>query len=334
MEGKELTPTDFEHVVRHDMNKSQFGVGVAQNPKGPELLVFEYSPYVFAAVRQTLGISREAYMRSMGPESMLGNLLLGYLDSMQQLGSEGKSGSLFYLTHDNKYFVKTVRKREFDLIRKCLRTYHEHLSEHPQSLLYRITGLYSIEHQLDGNRVENYLIVMMNVFSQSQPSATYDLKGSTHGRTSFKSGKQVSSVLKDLDWRQQNFKFELPADQVERIVDNLRSAAKFLATLNLIDYSLIVGVTRVQKLKSSKTKELPLHEAPFEYDSEKSPWNFISRCGKIKYTIAIVDVWTEFTLKKKLEYYFKLLAFGKGVSCVPPVKYSERFLDFLKAQFI
>ena len=68
---------------------------------------------------------------------MLGNLLLGYLDYMRELASEGKSGSLFYLTPDGGYFVKTIRKQEFKILWKGLRNYHEHLKRNTNSLIYK-----------------------------------------------------------------------------------------------------------------------------------------------------------------------------------------------------
>jgi 1-phosphatidylinositol-4-phosphate 5-kinase len=325
---------DYQHVVRHDMNKSRFGTDKNRTFSEPNLLVYEYSPYVFAGIREIIGITRESYMRSMGPESMLGNLLLGYLDSMQQLGSEGKSGSLFYLTHDNKYFVKTVRKREFDLIRNSLKHYHDHLSKNPESLLYRITGLYCILTRNGENMVQNYLIVMMNVFAGLQPIFTYDLKGSTYGRTSFKKDQQISSVMKDLDWRNHGMKLDLAPEHAEAIIDNLEISASFLAKLNLIDYSLIVGVSQIQELKPSKsTHSMDEQDRSDDSKEGKCPWNFVSRCGNYHYTIAIVDVWTRFSLTKRLEYCIKSVTFGNGVSCVPPNLYSKRFVDFLKKQF-
>lgn len=271
-------------------------------------------------------------MRSMGPENMLGNLLLGYLDSMQQLGSEGRSGALFYLTHDNKFFVKTVRKREFDLIRKCLAKYHGFLHENPHSLLYRITGLYCILTRSGRNYKQNYLIVMMNVFSESTPLFTYDLKGSTYGRTSFKKNLQTSSVMKDLDWRKHGMKFDLSPEQSQLLTRNVEKAAAFLSKLNLIDYSLIVGVSQIKPTKKSGEASKDLNDNS-GLSSEKSPWNFKSRCGKYLYTLAIVDVWTEFSISKRLEHYWKYALFGKGVSCAPPRDYSNRFVQFLLEQW-
>lgn len=58
------------------------------------------------------------YLRSVGPENMLGNLILGRLSSLSELSSSGKSGSFFYFTDDSKYMIKTISKNEFTLLRK------------------------------------------------------------------------------------------------------------------------------------------------------------------------------------------------------------------------
>lgn len=56
---------------------------------------------------------------------------------MTELASEGKSGSLFYLTPDNNYFVKTITQGEFDLSFSTLKKYHEHLKRNTNSLIYK-----------------------------------------------------------------------------------------------------------------------------------------------------------------------------------------------------
>ncbi len=95
----------------------------------------DYAPYVFDDIRRLIGIEREDYQRSVGPEGILGNLLLGYLNSMTALGAQGGSGALFYLTPDMRFFVKTIKKEEFDVAFSSLKQYHEHLKRNTNSLI-------------------------------------------------------------------------------------------------------------------------------------------------------------------------------------------------------
>jgi 1-phosphatidylinositol-4-phosphate 5-kinase len=47
--------------------------------------------------------------------------------------------------------------------------------------------------------------------------------------------------------------------------------------------------------------------------------------------IGIIDIFTEFNSRKKLEYYYKRVKYaGNTMSCVPPDMYAERFLEFMK----
>ena len=56
---------------------------------------------------------------------------------MTALGAQGGSGALFYLTPDVKYFVKTIKKDEFDIAVSSLKQYHEHLKRNTNSLIYK-----------------------------------------------------------------------------------------------------------------------------------------------------------------------------------------------------
>lgn len=126
--------SDYTHIVRHDINNVTFK---SKFDSKDRFIVAEHAPYVFDAIRQLIGIDRESYQRSVGPEGILGNLLLGYLNSMSELGQQGGSGSLFYLTPDNQYLVKTIKKEEFDIAFSSLKPYHEHLKRNTNTLIYK-----------------------------------------------------------------------------------------------------------------------------------------------------------------------------------------------------
>ena len=64
---------------------------------------FDYAPKVFNEIRKLYNIKSEDYLRSIGPESMLNNLIKGNLTSLSELTSTGKSGSFFYFSADGKF---------------------------------------------------------------------------------------------------------------------------------------------------------------------------------------------------------------------------------------
>ncbi len=46
---------------------------------------------------------------SIGPNRLMASLMLGEVNSMTSLTSQGKSGSFFYYTADGKFMLKTIR---------------------------------------------------------------------------------------------------------------------------------------------------------------------------------------------------------------------------------
>jgi hypothetical protein len=158
---KSITESDYELVVRHDIKNFSFSKTFDKKEK---FLLFEYAPHVFDNMREKMGVTAQQFHRSVGPENILGNLLLGSLQSMTELASAGKSGSLFYLTPDNRFFIKTISEDEFDLSLKSLKPYYEFLSENPNSLIYKVTGLYKIETYINGSEETLRICVMQNIF--------------------------------------------------------------------------------------------------------------------------------------------------------------------------
>lgn len=65
---------------------------------------FDYAPHVFNEIRKLYGIKNEAYIQSIGPESMMNNWINGNITGLSELISSGKSGSLFYYTADGLQF--------------------------------------------------------------------------------------------------------------------------------------------------------------------------------------------------------------------------------------
>jgi Phosphatidylinositol-4-phosphate 5-kinase len=98
---------------------------------------FDYAPAVFDALRKLYGIKNDDYLRSIGPETMLNNLIMGNLKTLSELTSSGKSGSFFYYSADGKYTLKTISRQEFHFLKRILRNYYDHLVQNPNSLIIK-----------------------------------------------------------------------------------------------------------------------------------------------------------------------------------------------------
>ena len=57
----------------------------------------------------------------------------------------GKSGSFFFLSHDRKFMIKTMKDSELETMLKILPSYIEHHRRNPNSLLSKIFGIFTIK---------------------------------------------------------------------------------------------------------------------------------------------------------------------------------------------
>eukprot|EP01084_Bolivina_argentea_P040478 74812_1 len=94
------------------------------------------------------------------------------------------------------------------------------------------------------NRQPIYFVVMGSVFFTDLDVHTiYDLKGSTHGRKAKEKEKeQETPVLKDLDFLQNNEIIHIGNVKAQLFKDQLRRDTELLRKLQIMDYSLLVGV--------------------------------------------------------------------------------------------
>jgi 1-phosphatidylinositol-4-phosphate 5-kinase len=69
---------------------------------------YDFSPRVFHRIRIMYGITPDGYLKSIGPENLIGNLLMGNISSLKEQCSTGKSGSFFYYTADSNFMLKTI----------------------------------------------------------------------------------------------------------------------------------------------------------------------------------------------------------------------------------
>ena len=127
------------------------------------------------------------------------------------------------------------------------------------------------------------------------------------------------AILKDLDAMQMKFRLELSHNILDFLLDVIRKDSEFLCNCNIIDYSLLIGVSITGSIRQSL-----------------NPNNYINYLNGLKsvnqdkvYFIGIIDILTFYNSKKKAEHLIKSTFVDNGVSCVPPNEYQTRFFDFI-----
>ncbi|XP_052203296.1 phosphatidylinositol 4-phosphate 5-kinase 1-like [Diospyros lotus] len=188
----------------------------------------DYCPMVFRRLRELFQVDPADYMLAI-----CGN------DALRELSSPGKSGSFFYLTQDDRFMIKTVKKSEVKVLIKMLSSYYRHVCQYENSLVTKFFGVHCVK-PVGG--LKTRFIVMGNLFcSEYRIHRRFDLKGSSHGRTTDKSEGEIdeTTTLKDLDL---NFVFRLQGDWFHELIQQIDRDCEFLEGERIMDYSLLVGI--------------------------------------------------------------------------------------------
>ena len=104
---------------------------------GKEWKMLDFAPLVFKKIRNLFKVDPKKYMFTLGPKKIIGNFLLGSLCSLDEVISSGRSGSFFWRTNDQKYFIKTLPPTQESFLYTRLRDYHEYIENNPNTFLPR-----------------------------------------------------------------------------------------------------------------------------------------------------------------------------------------------------
>ena len=310
---------------------------------------YDYAPKIFYNLRNLYGISNDDYLKSLGPENFLCNLIITKNKSLKEICSSGKSGSFFYYSYDSKYLMKTIPECEFNKFRDMLQDYYLYMYEHPQTLLQRFFGLYMCIF----NDTKMHFVVMNNVFDTPlQIHYKYDLKGSTYKRISRKC-KEINYddydfdiAMKDIDFIDRKEKIDISSYYKKILNTEAHNDSKFLSNHNINDYSFLIGVNdqkfnnkeqvpqeQLMLLTGQKvvnTQKTALAKNVFRKPFYEEHYGGIQSEDKNKvYFFGIIDIFTNFGATKKMEYVVKSVSQGNGISCKPPDQYSTRFIKFV-----
>lgn len=315
----------------------------------------DYSPLVFKELRSIFGIDPADYLMSITGKYIL-----------LELGSPGKSGSFLYYLRDFRFIIKTVHHLEHKQMRRILRDYHAHVKANPNTLITQIYGLHRLK--VKGGMKRLHFVVMNNLFPPHRDiHVKYDLKGSTFGRyTRVPKGENPAlptNTLKDLNWLENREKIYFGPDKRKLFLQQLEADVRLLKKINVMDYSLLLGIHDLKKgnaalltllvfdPKSSDKAELiktnPRDivrdtDLPQDVFPGRSKYIFYGHNGGIRatndsneplqqiYYLGIIDCLTNYSLRKRLETFWRSLSLPRGtVSAVPADEYGDRFLRFI-----
>lgn len=185
---------------------------------------------------------------------------------LSELGSPGKSGSFFYFSQDYRFIIKTIHHTEHKFLRSILEQYLQHIKKYPNTLLSRYYGLHRVKLP-HGRKI--HFVVMGNVFPPNHDvHETFDLKGSLVGREvsdeEIKSNPRI--VKKDLNWIRDKRSLLLGPEKSKLFGDQLQNDVDFLMKMNIMDYSLLLGIHYLERGNSENIRDI--HLSVFEPHAE------------------------------------------------------------------
>eukprot|EP00123_Amoebidium_parasiticum_P013297 comp21883_c0_seq1/m.31324 comp21883_c0_seq1/g.31324 ORF comp21883_c0_seq1/g.31324 comp21883_c0_seq1/m.31324 type:complete len:627 (-) comp21883_c0_seq1:472-2352(-) len=294
----QLTPQDFLKEAASNFTTTEGG--------GGPVLIKDYAPKVFRNIREMYDIHTKDYQVSWTlPEEKL----------VAKEGA-GRSGSLFLLSDDNRYMLKTIPHDEVLTFLEVLPAYYQHLTDHPESLIMKVFGL--MRCRLPG--FTHYVIIFNNVLYNppNGVNAIYDLKGRVPkpGKALQNTQKVGSNyVFKDKDLDR---KFYLAEEVKFDFFTTLAGDINFFQANNLMDYSLLIGIS---------------DPPPAGQAVERPTWATVrpSRADKKElYHVGFIDCLTSYGLKKKTAHMFKTALWNPDtLSTIDATSYAERIKKYL-----
>jgi hypothetical protein len=265
-------------------------------------------------------------------------------------GDGGASGEFFFVTHDGRFFIKTINEEEESVFLNMINQFIEHLLENGTSLIGRIVGYFVFKFNILDQRIKVIIIENIFLIDKSLVKRKYDLKGSTYKRKVLKRGdKRISSTncllkdefedkstLKDLDFNKIEGKIILSDSDYTEILTLIAKDVNFFKNNGIIDYSLIIAVVKLDNIN-----KLPEHKQKSAKEQISSLMEkkmfFIDSDHEFGYLVGIIDYFQLFTFQKRMEKYVKILMnckLGLDTSSQPSNKYAERFNNYISSIFV
>ncbi|XP_060890851.1 phosphatidylinositol 4-phosphate 5-kinase type-1 gamma isoform X4 [Labrus mixtus] len=312
----------------------------------PDFRFKTYAPVAFRYFRELFGIRPDDYLYSLCNEPLI------------ELSNPGASGSVFYLTKDDEFIIKTVMHKEAEFLQKLLPGYYMNLNQNPRTLLPKFFGLYCV--QSGGKNIR--VVVMNNVLPRVvRMHLKYDLKGSTYKRqASRKERQKARPTFKDLDFMQDlQDGLMLDQDTYNALVKTLQRDCLVLESFKIMDYSLLLGVHNIDQAERERQMEgsqggsdekRPMAQQKALYSTAMESIQGGAACGgsidtddtmggipavngkgeRLLLYIGIIDILQSYRLIKKLEHTWKALVHdGDTVSVHRPGFYADRFFKFM-----
>ena len=259
----------------------------------------------------------------------------------------GKGGDLLAFTSDRRYIVKEVGGSDQETLLRVTEALVRHVcTALGGSLIARF--FMHFRRPRDG---KDY-VVMNNWLpptGRQQWAEVYDLKGSADDKLMERNGERVQQVHKrcwhvhkymkccwseerhQYYWGKQHayeVPFHVTPHDREVIMQMIEQDARFMREQQLMDYSIIVGVQRVEDY--SPGQDCGFSDSP----SEGQPYTCVHDNTASAYYLGVIDFLQSWTGTKKLAMMIKKPVAPQPQSTVPPDEYALQFIRHFDQKFV
>ncbi|KAL7617455.1 hypothetical protein Lser_V15G04197 [Lactuca serriola] len=348
-ESIKLKPTAFDAKKRLGTKFPPEGSKHTPPHQSSEFIWRDYCPLVFRALRKLFNLDVDDYILSI-----CGN------DAFRELSSTRKGGSFFYLTHDDKYMIKIIKKSKVRVLNRMLPAYFEHVKSFENTLVTKYCGLHCVK--LSGPIQKKVRFVIMGNFlcTEVPIHRRYELKGSSHmgitekPETKLMQTPHLQILNLKLFFGCRKIGFKSFAVQVNKDCD-------FLEQERITDYNLLVGISfqephrQAAEVNATHDSNGTTPSLSADMDSLINPTKYnclrlgIKMPARIEFTvrsndtqlvgeptgqfgdvilfIGIIDILQDYDKSKHT--YKSFQCDPTSISAIDPRFYSKRFKDFI-----
>lgn len=278
--------------------------------------------------RQVSGLFNERSFRTIRQQEGIPNNFLNDGWSFNDFRPGGGKGGTLMAFIEGRYIVKELSKADHEALLKVTPSYLDHVSS-GDSCLAKI-----LLHFQDQETKKFYYVMRNEIGDETSMDFIYDLKGCADDKTIQRNKKKVKVVHKRIwniaMWGGQccwsperviyfdgktsarKLKIPIPVASRDKVLKALRRDTEWLATNNLMDYSLLVAV-RSGPIDSEA--DAAIGRKPIIYTEPNGT-------EKAMY-LSVIDFLQEWNTSKQIAYYIK--AFEKNKATIKPELYAERF---------
>lgn len=301
--GSEDAPSSIGSIIRDNKKSLHLQVSFSDDSLGAggkvNFSVTSYFAKQFDSLRNKCCPNEVDYVRSLSR-------------GRRWSAQGGKSNVYFAKSLDERFIIKQVTKTELESFEEFAPQYFKYLMDALNSggptCLAKILGIYqvSVKYPKGGKETKIDLMVMENLFYKRNISRVYDLKGSERSRYNADTSG-TNKVMLDMNLLEalRTKPIFLGSRAKRRLERGVWNDTSFLASVDVMDYSLLVGV-------DDERKELVL---------------------------GIIDYMRQYTWDKHLETWVKasgILGGPKNAAptIVSPKQYKKRFRKAMTTYFL